>query len=199
MMVIWSMRPWESARPQKKVGPGADCEDRMDQITMVSGFDGENVNLTNDVRALELDGRRLALSGLVKRSYSGLVGVIPIRLGNDHFVGSGLCGRRSAHVERCNFFTLFWVHFPPFSACKWRSARITPSLGAGAVSLMLMFSQPYPAILTFRSMRSWESARHGKKLGKRLSRATLTKSEEDEINQPIPSIEQTRHSEVGLA
>jgi len=59
-------------------------------------------------------------------------------------------------------------------------------------------------------MRSWESG-----LGaflsasgrisriawtrKRFSSATLTKSEEDEISQPTQSIEQTGHSQSGLA
>jgi len=29
--------------------------------------------------------------------------VIPIRLANDRSIGSGSCGLRSTHAERCNF------------------------------------------------------------------------------------------------
>jgi len=31
MVMAWSMRPWESARPPEKVGRGSDSQDRMDR------------------------------------------------------------------------------------------------------------------------------------------------------------------------
>jgi len=98
------------------------------------------------------------------QAFSRALGFLPIRLGNDRFIGSGSCELRSSHVERCNFDSLLDA-FRAACGVQMEVGPGTPSFGAGSVSLMLTFSQSYPAILVIWSVRPWESARPTGKVG----------------------------------
>ena len=90
MVMIWSMRPWESARQPVEVGRGSDSQGRMDQI-MTMATEGKESVTAGD---LQLVGgthevpRRIAIVEI--RNGQSPVGLVCI----GRHLDDGIAGRR---------------------------------------------------------------------------------------------------------